>query len=59
MRSQTRVIVVVVLAGVAIGSHLLLERTSQRTLTGGLSAVLIALLTMGLVIGVMAWARRR
>ena len=58
MRSQRRLIVAAILAGVAIGSHVLLERTG-RTLAGGLSALLIGLVTVGLVIGVMAWARRR
>ena len=59
MRPQTRLIVVVVLAVVAMGSHVLLERTSARTFASGLSAVLIALVTIGIVAGLMGWARRR
>ena len=59
MRPQTRLIVVVLLAVVAMGSHVLLERTGGRTFASGLSAVLIALVTIGFVAGLMAWARRR
>jgi hypothetical protein len=59
MRNQTRLTVVVILAGLAIGSHSLLERTNGRTFAGGFSAVLIALVTVALIVAVMAWARRR
>jgi len=51
--------VVVVLGAIAIGSQVLLERTNGRTMAGGLSAIVIAAVVIGLVIGLMTWARRR
>jgi hypothetical protein len=59
VRPQTRLIVVVLLAVVAMGSHFFLERTGGRTFASDMSAVLIALVAIGFVAGLMAWARRR
>ena len=59
MRLETRVIVVVVLGVIAVGSHLLLEGTGKRTLGNDLSPILIAVVAVGLIGGLMAWARRR